>query len=194
MRCDTNPLQQTEPGRALVSRHKVWKAIGQSLCVVVTLLSTTGCGYSTRGLYPDNFRTVSVPIFKSQGLRRDLEFLLTQKLVQSIEAKTPYKVVASDRADTEIRGTISAFYKGPYGEDQFDNPNGGVENIVVSVTWVDRRSGEVLKDETYRLDQTVSLNVVQPYNVDLAQTQATAINRAADQICDYIIALMHSPW
>lgn len=159
--------------------------------LAVTLL---GCGYTTRGLYPDNIRTVSVPIFKSDGLRRDIEFQLTEKVIQGIEAKTPYKVVTGEAADTELRGRIASFYKSGIGEDVFDNPIGGLMTMTVSLVWVDKRSNTVIKESTYKLDQNATSTTYGVFNVYLGQSQASATTSAIDQTVNHVVALMQAPW
>src|SRR3954470_5944977 len=79
----------------------------------------TGCGYSTvggepsstsgyqwRSLYREDVRTVAVPIFTNKTFRRGVEFQLTGAIVRQLEAKSPYKVVPKERADTILEGEI----------------------------------------------------------------------------------------
>jgi len=65
-----------------------------------------GSGYQWRSLYREDVKTVAVPIFQNKSFRRGVEFQLTQALVQQIEAKSPYKVVPKERADTVLDGEI----------------------------------------------------------------------------------------
>ena len=116
-----------------------------SWAMVSLLMMSVGCGYTTRGLYNDEIETVSVPIFKIKGLRRDVEFQLTEMVIKAIEAQTPYKVVQSG-ADTELRGTIQMLNKGSYGLDGYSNPRGGLMNMSLAVTWIDNRTGAVLRE------------------------------------------------
>lgn len=149
-----------------------------------------GCGYSTRGLYPDSIQTVSVPVFKNNTFRRDIEFQLTEKVIQEIEAKTPFKVVGSADADTEIQGTISSFYKAPFGEDPYDNPRGGNMTMVVQIKWIDKRSGATLVQN----EKVVSLTATQDFSIDVAQSQASADDIALRKIAQQIVRMLQSPW
>jgi hypothetical protein len=65
-----------------------------------------GCGYSTKPLYNRAYRTIAVPIFANKTFRREWEFRLTEALAKNIEARTPYKLVSQDRADTVLSGEI----------------------------------------------------------------------------------------
>lgn len=149
-----------------------------------------GCGYTTRGIYPDYIQTVSVPIFKSNLMRRDVEFLLTQRVIERIESRTPIKVVSSTDADTELLGEITTFNKGPYGEDGYDNPVGGAMQMLVKVSWVDKRSGKVLNER----QSTFTLQAYDGFNNFLAQSITTSIDNDINSIADQIVSLMQIPW
>src|SRR4051794_24044087 len=84
---------------------------------VLLAFVASGCGYSQvggepssgyqwRSLYREDVRTVAVPIFTNKTFRRGVEFQLTKAVVNQLEAKSPYKVVAKDRADTILEGEI----------------------------------------------------------------------------------------
>ena len=64
-------------------------------------------GYSTMSLYPDEVRTIAIPIFENKTFSRGVEFDLTNAVIQTIETRTPYKVVTRDRADTILLGQIT---------------------------------------------------------------------------------------
>lgn len=152
-------------------------------------LATAGCGYATRGLYPESIETVSVPIFKSRGLRRDIEFQLTEKVIKAIETQTPFKVVQG-QADTELRGTVESLYKTPFGEDGFDNPRGGIMNVTLSLSWIDNRTGRVLQSTS----QNFTVQDSASYVLDLGQSQATAQEKLYNEMADFTVALMQAPW
>src|SRR4051812_2118332 len=65
---------------------------------------SSSSGYEWRSLYREDVRTVAVPIFANKTFRRGVEFQLTQAIVVQLEAKSPYKVVARERADTVLEG------------------------------------------------------------------------------------------
>jgi hypothetical protein len=148
-----------------------------------------GCGYATRGLYSPDIETVSVPIFQSTGFRRDVEIQLTEKVVKAIEAQTPFKVVQSG-GDTELRGKIINYFKAPFGEDGADNPRGGLMMMNLSLTWVDNRSGGVIKETT----QSFTIDNNGSYVIDLGQSQATAQEKIYDEMADYVVSMMQAPW
>src|SRR3954462_12433308 len=99
--------------------------IGVHLCLSVVpflFLFASGCNYNNgyssvgdesknqwyqwRSLYREDIRTVAVPIFKNKDYRRGVEFSLSKAVVNQIEMRTPYKVVAREKADTILEGEI----------------------------------------------------------------------------------------
>lgn len=158
--------------------------------LALACLVSAGCGYTTRGLYPEDIQTVSVPIFQSDLLRRDVEFELTQKVIQRIERRTPFKVVDRGNADTELRGRISSFFKAPFGEDGFDNPRGGTMMLVLEVQWIDKRTGRVLNET----NQNFQILTTKSFNIDFSQSIASATSEACDQMADHVVTLMQAPW
>ena len=160
-----------------------------TLALLPTVL-LAGCGYTTQGLYPPDIRTVAVPVFASKLLRRDVEIQLTQEVVQAIEAETPFKVVDGPHADTELRCTILEFYKTGIGEDVLDRPLGGNMNLTVTVEWIDNRTGDTLTN----LGQPVVIRANGVYNIELAQSQATATLDVTQQVAQRIAHMMEAPW
>jgi hypothetical protein len=76
------------------------------LAVAASAFALQGCGYSTKPLYSRAYRTIAVPIFGNKTFRREWEFRLTEALAKNIEARTPYRLVSQDRADTVLSGEI----------------------------------------------------------------------------------------
>ena len=109
--------------------------------VLPLALVSAGCGnfsvfgYTTHGLYPDNIRTIAVPIFHSDSFRRDLEFKLTEETIKRLE-RVGFKVVDADRADTELHATINpgggaTKYHFEYATDQeFKAASGAYSNVL----------------------------------------------------------------
>ena len=104
----------------------------------------TVLGYTTKPLYPCDIRTVYVPIFKNNTYRRGIEFDLTRAVVREIEAKTPYKVVSTGGADTELSGTIVSLNKNVINRNQLNEVREAETTLSVLITWKDLRTGEIL--------------------------------------------------
>ena len=102
-------------------------------------------GYTTRPNYDTSIRTVRVPIFKNNTLRRGLEFDLTRAVVREIELKTPYKVVSANcDADTELTGTIFSYNKNILNRNQLNEVREAETTLAVELVWKDLRTGEIL--------------------------------------------------
>lgn len=169
---------------------KIWPGL---LLTALFACLATGCGYSTRGLYPSDLRTVAVPIFTSDGLRRDVEFALTERVIHAIEARTPFKVVAADNAETILIGAIHTLAKRPFGEDPEDNPRGGEMYMEVNIRWVDAKTGKTLNKGNVELAD-YGLFTQQAFTIDIGESITTANSKANDQIANYVVTLMQAPW
>ena len=122
------------------------------LVLLAILLTTgvlmTGCGYSVSNIYRENIKTITVEMFsRSRDVyRRGLPMRLTEALAKRIELDTPYKLT-NDDADTKLTGTIEEVHQQVLSK----NPDTGLPRekevtFVVSMRWVDLRTGEVLME------------------------------------------------
>lgn len=164
--------------------------------IAVLLLAIVGCasdptqGYSTATTFPAGYRTVAVPIFENDTFDRDIEFELADALVKEIEQRTPYKVTASSRADTVLRGRIVEVKRDQISKSR---RTGLGEEVILSVTvdfeWVDARSGQVI--ESRRGFTANSLFVPsQPHS----EPQDYAVFAAAQRLAKDIVAEMRADW
>jgi len=116
---------------------------------IATLLLVAGCkkgGYTTAGLFPSEYQHVAVPIFDNLSFQQGVEFDLTEALIKEIELHTPYKVTASNRADTMLSGTVLSVSRRTLSRT-FE---GGIPQevqvvVTVSFEWKDLRSGQVIR-------------------------------------------------
>ncbi len=121
------------------------------LILLFVMLLSTGCasdptqGYAAVSVYPDNISTVAVNIFKNDSFLREIEFELADALVKEIEARSPYKVTSSSRADTILTGTVRNVQRDLLSKSRL---TGLSEEVLLSVTidfkWTDQRTGRSL--------------------------------------------------
>lgn len=135
-----------------MSRVRFTFAIVLTACA----LAPSGCGYNNNGggssdgyqwnsIYRKDISTVAVPIFKSTDYQRGVEFTLSKALVNQIEASTPYKVVAREKADTIIEGEIVSVRANTLSSDQQSAlPQEQMLDLTINFTWKDLRTGRVL--------------------------------------------------
>ena len=126
-----------------------------ALCI---LLSLSGCGYTHTGddpsgsyqwrsLYREDVKSVAVPIFTNKTFRRGVEFTLTKAVVTQIEAKSPYKVVPKERADTILEGEIVEIQLRNLSLDSnLAIPQEQLYVLTVDLIWKDLRTGRILME------------------------------------------------
>lgn len=102
-------------------------------------------GYKWKSLYREDIQTVAVPIFANKDFQRGVEFSLSEAVVKNIEAHTPYKVVAKERADTILEGEILAVNVVTASQSSRSNlPQDQLLTLTVNFTWKDIRTGKIL--------------------------------------------------
>lgn len=141
-----------------ISRRSALLSLGSLLAVC----AATGCGYTwsdngntfssspalpADGIYPDNVRTVAVPIFANKTYQRGIEFGLSKAVINQLESRTPYKVTSREKADTILEAQIvDAGVR--YLSRNLSNalPQEQLYYIIVNFTWKDLRTGKILVD------------------------------------------------
>jgi hypothetical protein len=152
------------------------------------LLVGGGCGYGTARPFRADVKTIAVDIFDSKEFRRGLELQLAEALCKRIEAETPYRIAAKNRADTLVSGEIREVRQGTLGRDFGANlPRETAATLVVAFQWKDLRSGEVLVDRPYFV-QTVE------YIRPVGENFYDASQRLADRMAERIVEQMEAEW
>lgn len=104
-------------------------------------------GYQWRSLYPQDVKTVAVPIFGNRSFERNVEFNLSKAVVNYLESNTPYKVVPKERADTILEGEITRVEVDTVSNDNRTAiPQEQLLTFRVNFTWKDLRTGRVLAE------------------------------------------------
>ena len=116
--------------------------------VMALALSAAGCGYRLRGTgssLPPRIRTVSVPVFKNQTTRFELDVKLTRAVVNELVARGKVAISADPAAaDAVLEGEITGFRAVPIGftgGNQADRYN---ITVTAKVTLKERLSAESL--------------------------------------------------
>lgn len=156
----------------------------------IAVLFQTGCGYTPAEPYPEQVSTVSVPIFENRTFYRGVEFQLTEAIIKQIHLRTPYKVVPSDRADSELIGTIVAI-----DQDRISRRRqGGVPEqvqlrLTVDMRWRDLQSGDILADRA-------GLSAIGRYvpSQPASETHTIGSREAIDQLATAIVSNMRGEW
>lgn len=168
------------------------------LFIALCLLPLLGCvGYQVGNwsLYPSHIETVYVPVFQSASFRRFLGERLTEAVMKRIEQQTPYKVVGTPDADSELTGEIVSDTKRVLIENRSDEPRKLEYSLFVRVRWVDRR-GQILRDgpPIPLRPEIIGVSSQAELVPEFGQSLATSSQKAIDEAAEQIVALMEIPW
>jgi len=155
------------------------------LALVLTLL-LGGCGYTTDSPFPDDVRTINVPIFhRGKGVfRRDIEFELTEAIKKRLNLDTPYRLADRGEADTELTGEIHAIEQQIlYWNTNLGVPREMAVTFVVSFQWKDLRTGEI---RARRDNMRVMVTRISdsPFNQTFFQSQEEMVSQLAKRIVE----------
>lgn len=175
-----------------------WRITRWAIWLAVLALGTAGCaGYQVgpQLLFPAHIRTVYVPIFESDSLRRHLGERLTEAVMKEIERTTPYKVVGTPDADSTLSGRIVAEGKHVQIENRWDEPRELLYRFQVQVRWVDYR-GEILREGTITPapEDEVVLTSTSLLVPEQGQSVVVAQQKAIERLARQIVGMMELPW
>ena len=174
-----------------------------ALCVPLCVLFSAFCvfpgcsGYrvGTNTLYNTEIKTVHVPIFQSDGFRRDLGERLTEAVCKRIEQRTPYKVVHRSKADSVLSGRLARDSQNVSLVDDYAGTRQKKVQLTVYVQWKDHR-GNMLRTMSPIAwnDVPVDITTTSDMVAEMGHSYATASQDAIDQMADQIVDMMQMPW
>ncbi|HPM83489.1 MAG TPA: LptE family protein [Candidatus Anammoximicrobium sp.] len=169
----------------------------QSMLVLAVALSG-GCASYQVGqatLFRPDIRTVHVPVFESDSLRRNLGERLTEAVIKEIESRSPYKVVGTPDADSILSGRIVAEAKRAVAENRNDDVRDLETEMTVEVRWISRR-GEMLMQRSSMpfgpLNMTVAEDV--QFFPEAGQSLQTAQQMVIEHLAREIVGQMEIWW
>jgi hypothetical protein len=159
--------------------------------LLLAVVASGGCaGYQIghRTLFRPDIRTVHVPVFQSDSLRRYLGERLTEAVIKELESRSPYKVVGgAEVADSLLTGRILSDTKRVAAESKNDDAREIETTLAVEVQWVNIR-GEPLMQRSVLplpmlgLDIAVDSNFIPEGGQSLTTAQQQVIHRLAREI------------
>ncbi len=178
-----------------VASLRALRALGGSLLALLFLCGCAGYQIGNQSLYPQEVRTVYVPVFKSNSFRRNLGERLTEAVVKEIETTTPYKVVNEAHADTVLSGAIVQETKTVLVPDLSGDAREVQTAISVQVSWADNKGVKMRDDKNIPLPQEIA-DVSGTGNLvpEVGQSVATAQQEAICRVAKQIVGLMEKPW
>lgn len=164
-------------------------------CGALIACQGLGCGYTIGSLHQNHVRTVAVPIFKTEALRRGIEYQLTEAVQDEIKNRTNYRIANEDEADTRLRGRIVRISKRRLGENKYDDPRELQYSLAVEVIWEDIRNGKVISQQTVPLKAAgVQFDANATFAPEVGQSQATANQTAIHKLAAEIVDRMEGQW
>jgi hypothetical protein len=160
------------------------------LALVVAAVGLSGCGYTPRTTFPAGVRSIHVPIFKNRSFYQGAEFDLTEALTKEIERRTPYKVVSTGGADTELTGGINSIEQVRLSQvKQGGLPEEMELRVNVNFVWKNSRTGEVIRERS-------GIETVGRYipNRAVGETYSIGQHEAVDRMAQQIVAAMRGDW
>jgi hypothetical protein len=182
-----------------ISRRSALRSIA-SMCA---LGSISGCGYTwsdngnsfssspdlpSKGIYPDNVRTVAVPIFANKTYQRGIEFSLSKAVINQMESRTPYKVTSREKADTVLEAQIvDAGVRYLSRNLSSALPQEQMYFIIVNFTWKDLRTGRILVDRR-------GFSQHAPYYPTLGEDPYVGAQDNIEKLSIAIVEELQAPW
>lgn len=162
-----------------------------AVAVATLTVAAAGCGYHLRPPYNPKIRTIYVPIFKSSQFRRDLNFQLTQMVIEEIERRSFFKVVNDpDGADARLEGVISFQDKSLTVENPNNLPRHLQAMMQVNVTFVDNQT----RARRTREIPAVGFSDTSPFYPEIGETTQLGFAKTMQRLARDIVNTMEEPW
>jgi len=167
-----------------------------TLVAFTLLLPIAGCtsnpsqGYASGAMYSSKFRSVAVPLFKNNGTDRAVQFQLGDALVKEFEQMTPYKVTSEGRADTVLRGTITAVTMNMVSQSLGTGlPEEMAFGVTVDFEWLDMKTGKpIVSRAGFKSTAVFVASLPNNQPIDLARFAV------AQQMARDIVASLQGDW
>jgi lipopolysaccharide assembly LptE-like protein len=185
-----------DSGRCEPTRRRLLVSGCGFLLAFVSLLVGCATPYQigNRSLYPQDVRTVYVPIFDSDSFRRNLGERLTEAVMKEIENKTPYKVVGTSNADSILSGRIVGETKRVVAENRYDDPRKLDVNLRIEVSWIDRGGGIIYDGCVSLPPELTTVSTSATFLPEYGQSVATAHQQAIQRVAEQVVGMMEAPW
>ncbi|HBH50939.1 MAG TPA: hypothetical protein DDY91_03510 [Planctomycetaceae bacterium] len=165
------------------------------LGLLLGALGCPGCGYNIGAPFSQEVRSVAVSIPKSDSNRRFLENQITEAVQKQIQMRTHFRIAHEDEADTSLVLHFNQLQKGALGQTENSDARELQITLRVTADWVDRRSGEVLRQEGFDLPRMPRQLFAQAeYAPEVGQSLATAETEAVNRLARNIVNMMETPW
>lgn len=159
------------------------------LLAVLICLTGSSCGYHVSGkadLLPSTLKTIAVPAFNNLTNRYKLTDFVPQAISTEFITRTRYRVVAVNRADAVLSGTVISVTFNP---TVFDPANGRASvaevHLALQLNLVERSTGKVLYSRP-RIDAKESYQI-SPDPAQYFDESDAALERASRQLANQVV-------
>jgi len=181
-----------------MAKHTVILALRLTVgtaALMLTALTLSGCGYAVGPAFDNEVHTVHVETFNTDLFRRGIEIQLTEAIQRQIQTQTPLRLASCSDADTKLSGRIVSSRKHTLGQSSYDEPRQLETDLRIQVTWIDQRTGELLKEQEVALaPDVVHMMSDGDFAPEVGQSLATAYQVALDKMAREIVQMMETPW
>ena len=147
---------------------------------VASVVLLTACGYSTRAMISEDYKTIAVPIFENQTRRHDLEFEVTRAVVEELNARTHLAVVSDPRgADLVLSGRLVDIDEDPVSRRGKQRPRDSVVFVTAEIEVKATGSGETIVAARRVTERENYSSVVQE---DLRTSREEAVRALAERV------------
>ena len=168
-------------------------AVSSLLLAILMGCATYQIGHPS--LYRPDIRTVHVPVFESESLRRNLGERLTEAVIKEIEQRTPYKVVGSTNADSVLTGRITREQKRVVTVNRNNDARELETELMVEVRWANRRGDMLMQRGGLPLPQ-LEFGVIQGavFLPEAGQSRVTSEQEVIERLARDIVGQMEIGW
>jgi hypothetical protein len=168
------------------------------LILMTALMQSCGCAayrFGHQTMYRPDIRTVHVPVFRSESLRRNLSERVTEAVIKEIEQRTPYKVVAGANADSVLMGQITHESKRVIANNRYNDARDIETELTVEVVWTNRHGELLMQSGGLPLPQMeVEVLAQSQFLPEAGQSLATAQQAAIERLARDIVNQMEIWW
>ena len=153
-------------------------------------MSLPGCGYTAGELYPEQYTTVAVPIPQNKTFYRGVEFDLGEAITKQMELRTPYKVVASASADTELVATVATVRQRQVNRTRTGGLPQEIEvRVSIDFAWRDLHTDQTIRDRK----GFVAVGHYIPA-APVGETIEVGLQRATDRLAEDVVSTLRADW
>ncbi|MDA0803912.1 MAG: LPS assembly lipoprotein LptE [Planctomycetota bacterium] len=173
-------------GAATARRASI--ALAWSLCVA--WLAGCSTGPANSATFPNQFRVVGVPMIENETYDRKVAAELTEAIVKSVEAQTPYRVVRAGNADLVLRARVTKVELRVLSKNRTTGlPGEMAYRLTVDFEWVEQDTGKVFVQRTGFVKSSM-------FVPSLPSQEPADLGRfgAVENMADDIVASLQGNW